>query len=80
MAEHQHTMQPRWALDGTAGARWHLVGWEPYHGTATARAFCGLTAHCPEGWYVDEPSEMQQNERCRRCLKVTEWWGMENEV
>lgn len=67
--KHEHpSMKARWALDGTAGARFHLVYWEPYHGITSALSLCGMPARCPEGWYVDDPSEMQQSERCKRCL------------
>lgn len=70
--EHLHTSSPRWALDGSGGGRWHLVGWEPYHGTTTPVAFCGLRARSPRGWWVDQPSEAQRSERCKRCLRSAE--------
>lgn len=73
-SEHSHPMEPRWALDGGYGRRFHLAWWEPYHGAVLKRAVCGVLPG--NIWHVVDPSRQQESERCKRCLR----WAAKQEM
>ena len=72
MTDHQHPMEPRWALDGIYGRIFHLV-WEVYHGEAGRRSYCGRLP-ISGVWRVTEPSQ-QQMEDCKLCRWLAEERG-----